>query len=65
MTEEKKRRDGILRGVRVLDGGMATELEFMGARLDGPLWSAQVLEDAPEKVVAVHLAHTLRQARIA
>jgi homocysteine S-methyltransferase len=57
MTEEMKRRDAILRGVRVLDGAMATELEFMGARLDGPLWSAQVLEDAPEKVVAVHRAY--------
>jgi homocysteine S-methyltransferase len=41
----------------VLDGGMATELEFLGARLDGPLWSAQVIEDAPEKVVAVHRAY--------
>ena len=42
---------------RVLDGGMASELEFLGADISGPLWSAHVLEDAPEKVVAVHRAY--------
>ena len=57
MTKSAKERDSILRGIRVLDGGMASELEYMGARLDGPLWSAQVLEDAPEKVMAVHRAY--------
>ena len=57
MTAEAERKDAILRGTRVLDGGMATELEYLGARIDGPLWSAQVLEDAPEKVVAVHRAY--------
>jgi homocysteine S-methyltransferase len=43
--------------VRVLDGGMASELEFLGANISGPLWSAHVLEDAPEKVIAVHRAY--------
>jgi homocysteine S-methyltransferase len=57
MTERSQDRDSILRGVRVLDGGMASELEYLGARIDGPLWSAHVLEDAPEKVVAVHRAY--------
>jgi homocysteine S-methyltransferase len=47
----------LLRDVRVLDGGMASELEYRGARIDGPLWSAHVLEDAPEKIVAVHRAY--------
>jgi homocysteine S-methyltransferase len=42
---------------RVLDGGMATELEFLGADISGPLWSAHILEDAPEKIVAVHRAY--------
>ena len=42
---------------RVLDGGMASELEFLGANISGPLWSAHVLEDAPEMVVAVHRAY--------
>ncbi len=40
--------------VRVLDGGMATELEKLGCDLSGPLWSAHVLRDQPEKVAAVH-----------
>jgi homocysteine S-methyltransferase len=42
---------------RVLDGGMASELEFLGADITGPLWSAHVLEEAPEKVIAVHRAY--------
>jgi homocysteine S-methyltransferase len=48
---------GLLRGIRVLDGGMASELEYQGANINGPLWSAHVLEDAPEKVIAVHRAY--------
>jgi homocysteine S-methyltransferase len=47
----------ILRGIHVLDGAMATELEARGANINGPLWSAHVLEDAPEKIVAVHCAY--------
>lgn len=41
----------------MLDGGLASELEFLGARTDGPLWSAHALEEAPEKVTAVHRAY--------
>jgi homocysteine S-methyltransferase len=47
----------LLREVHVLDGAMATELEYRGARIDGPLWSAHVLEDAPEKIVEVYRAY--------
>jgi homocysteine S-methyltransferase len=47
----------LLGGLSVLDGGMASELEYLGARIDGPLWSAHVLEEAPEKIVAVHRAY--------
>src|SRR5579862_1389958 len=47
----------LLGEVHVLDGGMASELEYRGANIDGPLWSAHVLEDAPEKIVAVHRAY--------
>jgi homocysteine S-methyltransferase len=46
-----------LRGIRVIDGGLASELEYRGARIDGPLWSAHVLEDEPEKLLAVHRAY--------
>lgn len=49
--------DPILDGIRVLDGGLATELEARGANIGGPLWSAHVLEDAPEIVKAVHRAY--------
>lgn len=47
----------MLRNARVLDGGMASELEYLGADINGPLWSAHVLEDAPQKIVAVHRAY--------
>lgn len=47
----------LLCDVHVLDGGMASELEYRGAQIDGPLWSAHVLEDAPEKIVEVHRAY--------
>ena len=50
-------RASILAGIHVLDGGLATELEALGASIDGPLWSAHVLEDAPEKIAAVHRAY--------
>ncbi len=43
-----------LSGLHVLDGGMATELERRGFDLDGPLWSAHVLESSPEAIAAVH-----------
>ena len=43
-----------LSGLHVLDGGMATELERRGFNLDGPLWSAHVLESSPEAIADVH-----------
>ncbi len=47
----------ILDNLHVLDGGFASELEYLGCKISGPLWSAHVLEDEPEKVVAVHRAY--------
>ncbi len=43
-----------LANAHVLDGGMATELEKLGCDLSGPLWSARVLREEPEKIAAVH-----------
>lgn len=57
MQKNHDLRDSILRNIHVLDGGMASELEYLGADINGPLWSAHVLEDAPEKIVAVHRAY--------
>ncbi len=49
--------NSILREIHVIDGGLATELEYQGARIDGPLWSAHVLEGRPDILLAVHRAY--------
>src|SRR3569833_2862013 len=54
----------VLSGVHVLDGGLASELEYLGADINGPLWSAHVLETDPEKIVAVHRAYIESGAEI-
>lgn len=41
-------------GFLLLDGALATELEYRGANLDDPLWSAKILLEAPELIRAVH-----------
>ncbi len=41
----------------ILDGALATELEYAGADLSGGLWSARILEAQPELIQAVHLAY--------
>jgi len=42
-------RDSIdFSAIRVLDGGMATELERRGCDISGPLWSAHVLDQSPQ-----------------
>jgi len=38
----------------VLDGGLATRLEARGCDLDDPLWSAKILLEAPDQLLAVH-----------
>src|SRR6185437_3347371 len=40
--------------IHVLDGGLATELERRGCDISGPLWSARVLDEAPEAIQQVH-----------
>ncbi|SFB45398.1 homocysteine S-methyltransferase [Amycolatopsis marina] len=49
----------------VLDGGLATELEARGHDLSGALWSARLLRDAPEEIVAAHAAFFAAGAEIA
>ena len=44
------------RGTVVLDGGLATQLEATGHDLSDDLWSARLLRDDPEAIVAAHLA---------
>jgi homocysteine S-methyltransferase len=42
--------------VLISDGGLATELEARGHDLSDDLWSARLLLDAPEEILAVHAA---------
>jgi homocysteine S-methyltransferase len=51
--------------VIVLDGGLATELEQRGNDLSDPLWSARLLIEAPDEIVAAHLAYFRAGARVA
>lgn len=39
---------------RILDGGLATELERRGHDLNDDLWSARLLKEQPDEIVAVH-----------
>ncbi len=49
----------------VIDGGLATELEDAGHHLGDDLWSARLLADEPEAIVAAHLAYFRAGARVA
>ena len=64
MKSASRDHRALLNHIRVLDGGMASELEHLGADINGPLWSAHVLEDAPEKITAVHRAYIEAGANI-
>lgn len=48
------RSDLLAEGLLVLDGGMSNALEDRGADLTDDLWTARLLRDAPDEVVAVH-----------
>ncbi len=52
-------------GAVVLDGGLATQLEAQGHDLSDRLWSARLLETAPEAIVEAHLAYFRAGARVA
>jgi homocysteine S-methyltransferase len=49
----------------ICDGGLATELEARGHDLSDPLWSARLLADDPDEIVAVHAAYFRAGAQIA
>lgn len=54
-----------LEDLKVLDGGLATELNVRGFDLADVLWSARLLADAPEAIEAVHLDYFEAGADIA
>jgi homocysteine S-methyltransferase len=51
--------------VRILDGGLATELEARGHDLSDRLWSARMLLSDPDAIEAVHLAYFVAGAQVA
>lgn len=51
-------------GPLVLDGGLSTELEQQGHDISGRLWSARLLNDAPEAVVEAHAAFLRAGAQV-
>jgi homocysteine S-methyltransferase len=52
-------------GPIVLDGGVATQLEAQGNDLSDDLWSARLLVEAPDEIVAAHLAFYRAGAQVA
>lgn len=44
-------------GPVTIDGGMSTELEQQGCRLEGSLWTAQAVVDTPELIASAHRAY--------
>src|SRR5262245_18685010 len=53
------------RGVVLLDGALATELERRGADLNDSLWSARLLIERPELIREVHRDYFLAGADVA
>jgi homocysteine S-methyltransferase len=52
------------KGLVIIDGALATELERRGADLGDALWSARLLVDAPELIRAVHLDYLRAGANV-
>jgi homocysteine S-methyltransferase len=52
-------------GPVLLDGGLATQLEAQGASLATALWSAQLLVDDPDAIVAAHRSFFAAGAQVA
>ena len=48
-------------GFLILDGGLATELEFAGHDLRDSLWSARLLAEAPDAIQKVHWITSWRE----
>src|SRR5664279_6255231 len=57
--------DAVRERVVVLDGGLATELERRGNDLSSALWSARLLRDQPDEIVAAHRAFADSGAEVA
>ena len=49
-------------GFLIIDGGLATELEFAGHYLRDSLWSARLLAEAPDAIEKVHMDYLVAGA---
>ena len=52
------------KGIVILDGALATELESRGANLNHPLWSAKILAEDPSLIKKVHSDYLLAGADV-
>jgi S-methylmethionine-dependent homocysteine/selenocysteine methylase len=57
--------EALATGPVVLDGGLSTELEARGHDVSSALWSARLLQDDPEAIVAAHAAFAAAGAKVA
>ncbi|MEU3653636.1 homocysteine S-methyltransferase [Streptomyces sp. NPDC032161] len=52
------------RATVLLDGGLSNQLEAQGCDLSDALWSARLLSDGPEQIVAAHTAYVRAGAQV-
>ncbi|WP_405598746.1 MULTISPECIES: homocysteine S-methyltransferase [unclassified Streptomyces] len=57
--------EALAAGTVVLDGGLSNQLESAGYDLSDELWSARLLAERPEAIVAAHLAYYEAGASVA
>jgi homocysteine S-methyltransferase len=50
--------------VHLIDGGLSTELERLGAKIQGELWTGRALLEAPAVVAEAHRAFALAGAEV-
>jgi homocysteine S-methyltransferase len=65
MPSERPLQDAAERGPVVLDGGLGTLLEARGHDLSGGVWSARLLRDRPDEIVAAHREFFAAGAQVA
>lgn len=65
MTSTPDLSRALAEGTVVLDGGLSNQLESAGHDLSDALWSARLLAEEPEAIVAAHLAYYEAGASVA
>ncbi|MBN0044667.1 homocysteine S-methyltransferase [Streptomyces actuosus] len=65
MTSGPTLAEALASGTVVLDGGLSNQLEAAGHDLSDELWSARLLAERPEAIVAAHLAYFSAGADVA